>query len=135
MPTLARIRVATYNVHKCRGIDRRIRPDRIARVIRQLDADAIAIQEILNVDSDEPELGQARYLAENLAGYSWCCGENRILRFGPYGNMTLSRHPIRFWHNYDVTWKRRERRGCLRTDISAGRPDARVQRPFRDWFP
>jgi endonuclease/exonuclease/phosphatase family metal-dependent hydrolase len=118
MPTLARIRVASYNVHKCRGIDRRIRPDRIAKIIRHLDADVIAIQEILNVDSEQPELGQARYLAERLDDYQWCFGENRILRGGPYGNMTLSRLPIRFCHNYDVTWKRRERRGCLRLDVS-----------------
>jgi endonuclease/exonuclease/phosphatase family metal-dependent hydrolase len=119
MPT-GSIRIATYNIHKCRGIDRRIRPTRILEVIGQLDADVIAIQEILNVVSDEPELGQARYLAENLNGYFWCFGENRVLRGGQYGNMTLSRYPIRFCHNYDVTWKRRERRGCLRSDILAG---------------
>jgi endonuclease/exonuclease/phosphatase family metal-dependent hydrolase len=101
MPT-GSIRVATYNIHKCRGIDRRISPTRILEVIGQLDADLIAIQEILNVASDEPELRQARYLAENLNGYFWCFGENRVLRGGPYGNMTLSRYPIRFCHNYDV---------------------------------
>jgi endonuclease/exonuclease/phosphatase family metal-dependent hydrolase len=114
----ARLRVATYNIHKCRGIDRRIRPARVLQIISQLDADIIAIQEILNVNGKEPEVGQARYLGENLDGYCWCFGENRILRGGPYGNMTLSRFPIRFCHNYDVTWKRRERRSCLRTDIS-----------------
>ena len=115
-----RLRIASYNIHKCRGIDGRIRPARVLEVIRQLHADVIAMQEIVNADSEQPELGQARYLAENLDGYKPCFGENRILHGGPYGNMTLSRFPILFCHNYDVTWKHRERRGCLRTDISVG---------------
>jgi endonuclease/exonuclease/phosphatase family metal-dependent hydrolase len=31
--------------------------------------------------------------------------------------MTLSRLHIRFCQNYDLSWRHRERRGCLRTDI------------------
>jgi len=37
-----RIRVATYNVHKCRGLDRRTMPERIADVITELDAHVVA---------------------------------------------------------------------------------------------
>jgi len=112
------LQIASYNVHKCRGLDRRIRPERVLDVIRELDADVVALQEIMNVNSSDPRLGQARFLAENLPQYFWRFGNNRILEGGPYGNMTLSRFPIRFSRNYDVTWKKRERRGCLRTDIA-----------------
>ena len=37
--------VASYNVHKCIGTDRRFDPERTARVIAEIDADVIAIQE------------------------------------------------------------------------------------------
>ena len=111
------LRVASYNIHKCRGLDRRVKPERVLEVVRELEADVIALQEIMNVNSDDPRLAQARYLARELSEYSWCFGENRILRGGPYGNMTLSRFPIKFFSNYDVTWRKRERRGCLRSDL------------------
>jgi endonuclease/exonuclease/phosphatase family metal-dependent hydrolase len=37
--------IASYNVHKCVGVDRRFDPGRIANVIAEIDADLIAIQE------------------------------------------------------------------------------------------
>jgi endonuclease/exonuclease/phosphatase family metal-dependent hydrolase len=37
--------IASYNVHKCVGSDRRFDPDRILRVIQEIDADIIALQE------------------------------------------------------------------------------------------
>lgn len=37
--------IASYNVHKCVGRDRKFDPDRTARVIREIDADVIALQE------------------------------------------------------------------------------------------
>lgn len=116
-PAGLRIRVATYNVHKCRGLDRRVLPERIAEVIRELDADVVALQEIMDVRDGQPAHDQARRIFEALPGYATCFGENRILLGGPYGNLTLSRFPLSLCRNYDVTWKRRERRGCLRTDI------------------
>ena len=112
-----RLRVATYNIHKCRGLDRRVSPERIAAVIAELDADVIAIQEILDVQNGRPEFDQSRRIHRELKGYVRCFGENRTLHGGPYGNMTLSRFPIQECKNYDVTWRHRERRGCLRTDL------------------
>jgi endonuclease/exonuclease/phosphatase family metal-dependent hydrolase len=41
-----RFRAATYNIHKCRGMDWRVRPDRIAAVLEEMDADIIALQEV-----------------------------------------------------------------------------------------
>jgi endonuclease/exonuclease/phosphatase family metal-dependent hydrolase len=37
--------IASYNVHKCVGADRRFDPDRIVRVIHEIDADVMALQE------------------------------------------------------------------------------------------
>lgn len=111
------IRVVTYNIHKCRGMDRKTSPERIARILQGLDADVIGVQEILDVRNGPAKLDQARHLADSLPGYSWCVGENRPLHGGAYGNMTLSRLPIESFHNYDLTHLRREPRGCLRTDL------------------
>ncbi|MFA5537991.1 MAG: endonuclease/exonuclease/phosphatase family protein [Gemmobacter sp.] len=40
------LRVASYNVHKCVGTDGRFDPTRIGRVIRELSADIVALQEV-----------------------------------------------------------------------------------------
>ncbi len=111
------IRVATYNIHKCKGLDQRTNPERIAKVIRELNADVVAIQEILDVRDGRPEFDQARCITAELESYHKCFGENRTLYGGRYGNMTLSRFPVQVCRNYDVTWRHRERRGCLRTDL------------------
>ncbi|MGE3968788.1 MAG: endonuclease/exonuclease/phosphatase family protein [Dongiaceae bacterium] len=42
----AHMRIASYNVHKCVGMDNRFDPDRIAAVIGELGADVLALQEV-----------------------------------------------------------------------------------------
>lgn len=110
-------RVATYNIHKCKGLDQRRNPERIAGVIQELNADVVAIQEILDVREGRPEFDQVRRITAELGGYYECFGGNRPLYGGQYGNLTLSRFPVRVCQNYDLTWRHRERRGCLRTDL------------------
>jgi endonuclease/exonuclease/phosphatase family metal-dependent hydrolase len=112
------LRVVTYNVHKCQGLDRRVRPGRIASVLGELDADVIALQEVVCLDGREREMDQARFIAEEL-GYEYCLGENRKHRGGAYGNVVLSRLPWGRVRNYDITWRRREPRGALRVDVQA----------------
>jgi endonuclease/exonuclease/phosphatase family metal-dependent hydrolase len=112
------MRIVTYNVHKCRGLDRREHPARIAEVLRETEADIIALQEVLSIEGHARERNQARFLAEELR-MNYHVGENRRLRGGAYGNVTLSRLPLqRDARNYDITWSGRERRGCLRADFS-----------------
>lgn len=40
------IKVASYNIHKAVGLDRRRDPDRILTVLREVDADVVALQEV-----------------------------------------------------------------------------------------
>ncbi len=110
------IRVATYNVHKCRGLDGRVRPRRIAEVLRELDADVIALQEVVRAHGPGREADQARFLAEELGAHP-AFGENRRLSGGGYGNLVLTRLPLREARNYDISAPGCEPRGCLRVDI------------------
>ena len=41
------VRIATYNIHRCRGMDRRTMPLRVAEFIRELNADVVALQEVI----------------------------------------------------------------------------------------
>src|SRR5512139_688571 len=84
-PTHRKVRVATYNVHKCVGIDGRERPDRIVAVLEEIGADVVALQEVLSVEGEDPALHQARYVADAL-GMHHAMGQNRELRGGLYGN-------------------------------------------------
>ena len=115
-----KLRVVTYNVHRCRGIDGRLRPERIVDVLRDVGADVAALQEVV---AGEGELDQARYIGEAL-GVHWALGENRKLEGSAYGNVVLSRFPIRVVKNHDISVSGRERRGAFHTDVLLGEKDA-----------
>lgn len=115
-----RFRIATYNIHKCRGFDRRTSPERIIAVIRELKADILCLQEVVNAAGGTGKFDQARKIADALPDYTSSFGVTRPLRGGTYGNMTLTRFPVQRWQHYDVSRRRREKRGVLQTDIDLG---------------
>jgi endonuclease/exonuclease/phosphatase family metal-dependent hydrolase len=114
-----RLHVATYNTHKCRGMDGRIRPSRVAEVLRELNADVIALQEVASLADGRREQNQAQYLADAV-GLQFHVGETRKWRGAVYGNVILSRYPVRHVAIYDLTASRREPRGCIRCDLEVG---------------
>ena len=100
-------------------MDRRVSAARIADVIACLDADIVAVQEIRRgTRVSDPESDQVAFLARVL-GYHVAFGANKLRWGAPYGNATLSRFPIVFEQNYDLTIRGQERRGCLRADVRA----------------
>lgn len=60
------IRVMTYNIHSCRGIDGKVRPERIARVINRFDPDIVAVQEVDAHRVRSSRHDQARMIADHL---------------------------------------------------------------------
>jgi endonuclease/exonuclease/phosphatase family metal-dependent hydrolase len=113
---MLRFRVATYNIHKCQGLDGRVSPERIVKVLREVNADVIALQEVLAIRGRGSEHDQAHFIAEAL-GMEYRLGENRRLRGGAYGNLVLTRWPAVAAVNHDISIEGREQRGCLRVDI------------------
>jgi endonuclease/exonuclease/phosphatase family metal-dependent hydrolase len=98
-------------------MDRRLSVARVANVLARLDADVVAVQEILRGRETPPDSAdQVRFIARAL-GYDFVFGETRKHRGAAFGNATFSRFPIVFHENYDITWRHRQRRGCLRTDV------------------
>ena len=118
-----RLRITTYNTHKCRGFDGRIKPERIISVIHEFETDILCLQEVVNSPDSLPIWNQAEEIARSLPGYSWTFGANRALHGGTYGSMTLTRLPIVNWRNHNIARRGREERGVLQTaiEIAPGR--------------
>ena len=102
------ITVASYNIHKCQGLDGRVDLGRIAGVVEELDADLVGIQEIFRP--------QAEALARRL-GVDMHMGVTLERAEGPYGNVVLTRFPAHVARPFDLTRYEREPRGGLRVDV------------------
>ena len=108
------LRVVTYNIHRCRGLDRRTRPRRIAEVLSAVGADVVALQEVIGAGPHSP--GHAEELGAAL-GMGWVMASARRLRGHLFGNVVLSRYPIRGASQYDLSWKTCEPRCCQRVEL------------------
>jgi endonuclease/exonuclease/phosphatase family metal-dependent hydrolase len=111
------LRVATYNIHRCRGLDGRTSAARVADVIRTIEPDVIALQEVVGAGPQAP--GHAEELGA-LLGMGWVMAPTRHLRGALFGNVVLSRLPIVHHSQYDLSWKTCEPRCAQRVDIAVG---------------
>lgn len=95
-------------------MDRRTRPGRISDVLSELDADIIALQEVIGPGLTSP--GHAEGFGAAL-GMGWVMAPARELRRHQFGNVVLSRHPIRDHSQHDLSWKSGEPRNSQRVEI------------------
>ena len=92
-PTRRRLRVATYNVHGCVGIDGQRSEGRIAEVIASMSADIVGLQEL---DLGRPRSAHADQAALIARQLGWKYHFHPAMRSGDdqYGNAIVSRFPI-----------------------------------------
>lgn len=104
------MRLLTYNIHGCVGMDRREDPDRILRVIHGIDADVIALQEVDRRDASDRCVIKA---LQSSGTHQVLYGPTLRRGGGAYGNLLLSRFPIVEHHLLDLSVPGREPRGAV----------------------
>ena len=107
--------VASYNIHRGVGLDRKRDLDRIAQVIDEMRPDVVGLQEVVR-ENGMAHADQARYLSAAL-GMQVVMGETRRFGNGTYGNAVLTRLPVLGSVRCDLSCDGREPRGCLRVDL------------------
>lgn len=114
-----RFSVATWNIHYCIGTDRRFAPDRVARVVNELDADLVGLQEVGWHWRGRRDFDQFDYLARET-GYRVVPGPVRHHDRAHFGNALLSRLPVRSFRTIELTQPFRAPRGALDCEIELG---------------
>jgi endonuclease/exonuclease/phosphatase family metal-dependent hydrolase len=110
-----RLRLLTYNIHKCiGGLDRLYRPERIQAVVRHYDPDVLLLQEVDEEVRRSNRDRQVELLGRMVGLKHRSYFPNvRVRGGGVYGNAILSRLPVQETRNIDLTMPRRKRRSVL----------------------
>jgi endonuclease/exonuclease/phosphatase family metal-dependent hydrolase len=111
------LRVLSYNIHHGQGVDGKLDLERIAQVIRKARPDLAALQEVDRGAGRTDHVDQPAELAR-LTGMHYVFGENLDLKPGGYGNVVLSRFPIRRYTNHALPLvDGGEQRGLLEVEV------------------
>jgi endonuclease/exonuclease/phosphatase family metal-dependent hydrolase len=107
------MRLLSYNIHKgVGGSDRRYRLSRILDVLRAEEADLVCLQEVdFNVRRSNFD-NQPALLADGLRAGASLYQLNVPHKDGGYGNLVLSRWPVRQQHHLSLRLRRRKPRGA-----------------------
>ncbi|HEX9462149.1 MAG TPA: endonuclease/exonuclease/phosphatase family protein [Alphaproteobacteria bacterium] len=111
-------RVVSYNIHSCIGSDRRASAERILHVLREIEADVVALQEVGH-DSLVDGLEQFAFFEQNLA-MAGVHGVNLRRGKHAFGNALFTRGDIRDFHLEDLSVTSFEPRGAIDCSIRLG---------------
>jgi len=111
------LKLATWNIHRCIGRDGVLSPGRCAEVIKEINADVVALQEV------EFRPGHAQdvlaYLARETGSHA-IAGMTLLGEDAHYGNALLTRLPVQSERRHDLSVPGREPRAALEVEFAAG---------------
>lgn len=113
-----RLKVASYNIHKAVGTDRRRDPDRILTVLHEVDADIVALQEVdRRFGSRETVLPR-----QAVEEHGWQVANLRTMpaSMGWHGNAILVRRAVSITDCDPIKLPRLEPRGAVRASLNFG---------------
>lgn len=118
------LHIATYNIHKgFSHFNRRMMLYELRDKLRELNADIIFLQEVhgshlghANRYSNWPNKPQYEFLADSVWN-EFAYGKNAVYEEGDHGNAILSRFPITYWENQDISTHRFGSRGLLHCEV------------------
>jgi endonuclease/exonuclease/phosphatase family metal-dependent hydrolase len=102
----------SFNIHGAVGRDGRRDLSRIVRLIRRLDADIVALQEVDSRPGPHSAIEQARLL-ERATGLGAVAGPTLLESDRDYGNLLLVRPPLLEVERIDLSQPGREPRGAI----------------------
>ena len=108
--------IASYNTHGCVGLDRRRDAARVATVIRDLECDAVGLQEVDSRAGPHSDSMQLEFLAR-ATGMDAISGPTIRHHDGDYGNALLTRRPVLAVRRHDFSFATHEPRGALDVDL------------------
>jgi endonuclease/exonuclease/phosphatase family metal-dependent hydrolase len=119
------VKIASYNVHKCRGLDGRIRPDRIIGVVGEICADLVALQEV------DRRFGQRSRLLDPAAieretGMRLLVQSEHPGSHGWHGNALLVRGEPKSYRRSRLKLPGFEPRGAIVAELDLGEGEFRV---------
>ena len=109
--------VASYNIHRCIGVDKRYDPERIIQVMHELQVDIIGLQEVdcqyfLKDGTDQVDL------FKDATGFHAIDGVTLQREDGRFGNLLLTRWPVLKVRRIDLSFPRRVSRGAIDVDLN-----------------
>ncbi len=122
-PHEGRLRFVTWNVHACIGTDGAFAPARICRVLKELRADFVGIQELEDRRIDDGPVSD--YLAHSLGMHAYR-GPTLMRQDAHYGNLMLSRERAVRTRTHDISVPGREPRGVIEAEYDIGGRRIRV---------
>ena len=116
------ITVASYNIHQCLGVDDRKDPERTTRVIAELDAKLVGLQEVHSTFLQSPQLDTLT----RSTGLSIISGPTMHRSDGHYGNVLLTGHSPLAVRHIDLSFPGREPRGAIDAQLNIQGRSVRV---------
>ena len=114
------VRVVTYNIHTCVGVDRRYDPSRIGAVLREIDADIACLQEVgVRRRRIDRQADQWAYLGQ-VTGCRVITAPSVREHRRRFGNAILTRFPVLAAYSIDLTVAGHPPRSAIDADLLVG---------------